>query len=158
MQDLPDNEVVPAIVDLLMDWMDLDDWSTFYRRLLSRDLPDDALVEIFMRWLEDSTGKPFSAVSALSSVVVRSWNVVRGRLVMAGIPDPAAQITTLAALLDAVDVMIRESHKDEKDTAKYERAVYKPRVRTGEIQKPKGFEDDDMAAQAALLSGLDDDD
>ena len=156
LQDVSGMALAQALQDLLMDWMLLDDWVDFFTDLRNGRLPDDALPELFMRWLEEATGKPFSAVGALSSVAVRSWNVVRGRLVMAGIPDPARQLRTLAALLDAVDVMIREGHKNEKETAKYEREVYRPRQKHGAIEKPAGFERDDMAAQAALLAAYED--
>lgn len=153
---LQDNEgdAYSTMMGLLMDHMVLDDWILFYDDLIRGDLPDDAMPEMVMLWLEEATGKPMSAVGALANVYVKSWGMVRGRLVMAGIPDPARQITSLAAMLDAIDVMIREGHKDEKETAKYEREVYKPRVKSGAIEKPKGFEGEDMEAQAAMLDAL----
>lgn len=152
--NIPETEMLWEIRDVVMDWMALDDWVDFYSAWNNEELPDDAIPEIFMRWLEAATGKPMSAVGALCNVAVRSWSAVRGRLVMSGIPNPMDDIRTLAALLDAVDMMIREGHKDEKETAKYEREVYRPRAKSGSIEKPAGFESDDMAAQAAMLAAL----
>lgn len=152
--DVPAAKMGTVLADYLLHWMDLDDWVWFTRN--RHTLPDDAVSELFMRWLEEATGKPMSAVGALCNVVVRSWGMVRGRLVMAGIADPLNELPTLAALLDTVDVMIREGHKDEKETAKYEREVYRPRAKSGTIEQPAGFEDDDMAAQAAMLAAFSD--
>lgn len=152
--DVDDRSVGSAIADHLIDYMDLDDWVHFVRH--AGEYPEDATAELFMRWLEESTGKPMSAVAALSNVTVRSWGTVRGRMVMAGIADPMRSLPSLAALLDTVDVMIREGHADEKATKKYEREVYRPRAKSGSIEKPAGFEDDDMEAQKSMLDALGD--
>lgn len=152
--DVSDEALGALLLDHLIDWMDLDDWVWFARH--QRDLPEDAVPELFMRWLEETCGKPMSAVAALSNVIVRSWGMVQGRLIQSGIPDPLKQIPTLAGLINAVDVMIREGHQDEKATKKYEREVYKPRAKSGTISKPAGFEKEDMAAQMAMLDALGD--
>lgn len=154
MQDADSREVQDTLIGLLIDHMHVDDWIEFYSALTGGGLPDDALPELVMLWLEEATGKPMSAVGALSNVYVKSWDIVRGRMVMAGVPDPSRQIVLLADMLSAIDVMIREGHKDEKESAKYQREVYRPRAKHGEIEKPKGFEGEDMAAQAAMLDAL----
>lgn len=150
--DVSSSQLSVVLSDHLLQWMDLDDWVWFVRN--RRSLPEDAVGELFMRWLEEATGKPMSAVGALCNVAVRSWSMVRGRLVMAGIADPLNDLPTLAALLDTIDVMIREGHSDEKETKKYEREVYRPRAKSGTIEQPAGFEADDMAAQAAMLAAF----
>lgn len=141
---------------LVAEFMDDDSWIAM-QSLLSE--PENELessggvIELFYRWLEEATGKPFNAVAALSQGLIQNWGKVQGRLVLAGIPDPKAMVP-YPALLDALDMMIREGHKDEKETRRYESQVFKPRVKNGTISKPKGFEEDDMAAQAAMLDAL----
>lgn len=154
LSDMQGHELAAEIHGQVLDHMVLDDWCEFHRRLRTGELPDDALPEIFMRWLETACGKPMSAVSTISQIMVRSWPMVRGRLVTSGIPDPLGQIRTLAAMLDAVEFMVREGHRDEKASKKWDREVYRPRARSGEIEKPAGFEQGDLAAQDAMLAAL----
>lgn len=142
-----------SVFDILMDHMVFDDWIDFdFGRY--EGLPDDAPLEVMYLWLEEAVGKPFSAVAALSISLVENWGMVRGRLITSGIPDPMGQIRSLGAMLDAVEFMIMEGHKDEKEREKYKRQVYRPRRKTGKIEKPSGFESSDMAAQSAMLEAL----
>lgn len=152
--ELQGRDLIVEVRGEVMDAMGLDDWCEFHRLERIGELPDDAIIEVFMRWLETSCGKPMSAVVTLCHIMVRSWPVVRGRLVTSGLPDPLGQIKTLAAMLDAVEFMVREGHKDDKEAEKWEREVYKPRAKQGTVEKPSGFEADDLAAQGALLSAL----
>lgn len=152
--DMNGRELVAEIRGLVMEAMTLDDWCEFHRLERVGELPDDAVPEIFMRWLETACGKPMSAVVTLCHIMVRSWPMVRGRLVTSGVTDPLGQIKTLAAMLDAVEFMVREGHTDEKQAQKWEREVYRPRARQGAVEKPAGFENDDLAAQGAMLAAL----
>lgn len=150
--DASGDQVYETVYGHLIDWMDIDDWVWFVQH--TDELPEDAVAELFMRWLEAATSKPMSAVTALSNVAVRSWPLIQGKLILAGHADPMNDLPTLSALLNTVDALLRESHQSEKDTAKYEREVYKPRQKTGTISKPAGFESADMAEQDKLLASL----
>lgn len=152
--DLSGRALLEEIRGIVLDVMELDDWCEFHRRMITGDMPDDCLPEIFMRWLETSCGKPMSAVVTLCHIMVKSWPTVRGRLITSGIPDPLGQITTLASMLDAVEFMVREGHQKESDAKKWEREVYRPRAKTGTVEKPAGFEEDDLASQEAMLAAL----
>lgn len=150
------DEVMRHVLDLLMDYMDFDDWVEFdYGAGVDDEGLDDPVVEALFLWLETSLGRPFSAVATLCAALVGSWPQVRGRLVTSGIANPAEDIRTLGGLVDAVEFMIMEGHKDDKAREKYKREVYKPRARRGKVQKPSGFDSSDMAAQASMLEALD---
>lgn len=148
------NDQYLEIVDIVVEHLSDDDAVWFDARG-KYELPEDAPAELLIEWLEAATGKPFSAVAALSSALVESWAQVRGRLITSGIPEPMVQIRQLGSMLDAVEFMILESHKDDKERARYRQKVYKPRVKTGAIEKPAGSDPSDMAAQAAMLEALD---
>ena len=142
-----------ALIDILLDYMWLNDWVEFdFGR--AEGLPDGAVLEVFYRWLETACGKPFSAVAALCNAMVESWSMVRGRLVTSGLADPLWDVPTLAGMLDAVEFMVMEGHKDDKERDRYRRQVYRPRARVGEISKPGGFEDSDMQEQAKMLDAI----
>lgn len=102
----------------------------------------------FADLLTDATlhlsGRPLVAVVALSGSAVSQWSIIRGRLVRDGITNPLRDLPTLWALLDAVEWMILESKKDEKDTDDYWRSLYPAQ---------RQFSDEDEAASAEAFFG-----
>lgn len=101
--------------------------------------PPDAFSDLLSAGVEHLSGRPLRAVIALSGSAVSQWSIIRGRLVRDGIADPLRELPTLWALLDAVEWMILESKKDEKETDAYWRSVYGPE---------RGWSDDDETASA----------
>lgn len=149
-----------VMLALLADNMDPDAWLE-YQRIMSLSQDDDDHVgpefpvELFYCWLEQATGKPVSAVFGLSSIMTHNWGVIRGKLILAGIARPSRDID-FAGLLDATEMIVRETHKDEKESKKFTNQLYQPRVKRGGAKKtrPAGFSNDDMAAQARALAAL----
>lgn len=136
--------------------MDVDEWGRLLDTLgPDSGLPDDYLLELFYCWLEEWSGKPATAVLGLCQILGANWGQVRGRLVLAGIPDPVRQVPLLA-LLDAVEAMVREGHKDEKESQRFTRELYKPRAKRGAGggTAHKGFSDGEMEAQARALAAM----
>lgn len=144
------------IAGLLADAMTADEWGRLIDELESNeDLPDDYLLELFYCWLEEWSGKPATAVLGLCQILVENWGMVRGKLVLSGIPDPVRQVPLLA-LLDAVEVLVRETHKDEKESQRFTRELYKPRAKRGAAggTSHKGFSREELEAQARALSAI----
>lgn len=102
----------------------------------------------FADLLTDAThhlsGRPLVAVVALSGSAVSQWSIIRGRLVRDGITNPLRDLPTLWALLDAVEWMILESKKDEKETDDYWRSLYPAETE---------WSDDEEAASAEAFFG-----
>lgn len=106
--------------------------------------PPSAFPDLLGEAVQHLSGRPLQAAMALSSAAVSQWSIIRGRLVRDGIADPMRDLPTLWALLDAVEWMILESKKDEKDTAEYWRSLYPAQ---------RQFSDEDEAASAEAFFG-----
>lgn len=106
--------------------------------------PPTAFPDLLGEAVTHLSGRPLQAVMALSSAAVSQWSIIRGRLVRDGIPNPLRTLPTLWALLDAVEWMILESKKDDKETADYWRSVYPAQ---------RQWSDDDEAASAEAFFG-----
>lgn len=101
--------------------------------------PPSAFSDLLDTTIEHISGRPLRAVVALAGSAVSQWSIIRGRLVRDGIADPLRDLPTLWALLDAVEWMILESKKDDKETDAYWRQVYGPE---------RGWSDADETASA----------
>ncbi|BCK58387.1 DUF7240 domain-containing protein [Nocardia wallacei] len=85
-----------------------------------------------------------------------NWREIRGRLILAGIPDPLRQLPDMHALLDVTEVLITQ-HMTQEQLDRYNNSMYRPET-TAEgtlVAAPRGFEPDEQlsafdAAMAAL--------
>lgn len=102
-----------------------------------RDLIEEAV--------QAGSGRPLKAVATLCAATVKSWSIVRARMVRSGVADPLRQLPSLWALLDVTESLILESKQEQKDRDDYMRQMYPATYN-------RFSEEDSAAAFAAFIN------
>lgn len=91
--------------------------------------------------------------------MAKNWRDIRGRLILAGIPDPLRQLPDMHAILDVAEVLITQ-HMTQEQLDRHNNALYRPET-TAEgmpVVAPSGFNVEEQlsafdAAMAAFGGG-----
>ena len=111
------HEAGELLVDALMERYDMDDIAGVVYDILGAGSPRKYWQDTF-----------------LARVAVANWPLVRGQLILRGIPDPMKQLPTLFALLDAVEAVYLE-HADDAQRAEWDRNYLPPPDLAAQIAK-----------------------
>lgn len=95
--------------------------------------------------VEAGSGRPLKAVATLCAATVKSWSIIRARMVRSGIADPLRQLPSLWALIDVTESLILETKTDQKDRDDYMRQMYPATYNQ--------FTDEESAASFAAFMG-----
>ncbi|WP_280332010.1 DUF7240 domain-containing protein [Nocardia wallacei] len=88
--------------------------------------------------------------------MAKNWREIRGRLILAGIPDPLRQLPDMHAILDVAEVLITQ-HMTQEQLDRHNNALYRPET-TAEgmpVVAPRGFEvDEQLSAFDAAMAAF----
>lgn len=133
------------LLDLLIGPDQLDD---LYEGIVDGSI-EGSLVDFVSEIVLASSGRPIRAVVSLSSMLLKSWSIVQGRLIRSGIASPMRDLASLWALLDVVESFVLETKTDEAARQSYLSAMYPSTAAPG----AKGWSDEEEAASWEAFTG-----
>lgn len=114
-----------AMVDFLAHVLGADEAGDILVDAMADRLDIDDVAGIIYDILGAGSARKYWQDTFLSRVAMVNWPMIRGQLVIRGIPDPMKQLPTLFALLDAVEAVYLE-HADDKARAEWDRNYLPP--------------------------------